>query len=140
MGQGVSRTASSTYFQMKVCFVHEQFRTFGGAEGNVQQTANELQSRGHTVGLIYESGEARVEQTLHNLFSSCFSLEKGHRRHQVKSALNDFKPDLLYVHKMADLEVMEELVDAEVPKVRMVHDHDIYCMRSYKYNYLSRKI
>jgi glycosyltransferase involved in cell wall biosynthesis len=140
MGQGVSCTASTTIFQMKVCFVHEQFGTFGGAEGNVRQTAYELQSRGHTVGLIYGSGEARVEQTLQNLFSSRFSLEKCEKRNRIISALNDFKPDLLYVHKMADLEVMEALVDSELPKVRMVHDHDIYCMRSYKYNYLSRKI
>lgn len=41
---------------------------------------------------------------------------------------------------MADLNVIQALVDSSVPLVRMVHDHDIYCMRSYKYGYFSRKI
>jgi glycosyltransferase involved in cell wall biosynthesis len=41
---------------------------------------------------------------------------------------------------MPNLAVIEALVESGVPLVRMVHDHDIYCMRSYKYDYLTRKI
>jgi glycosyltransferase involved in cell wall biosynthesis len=41
---------------------------------------------------------------------------------------------------MADLDVIETLLESGVPLVRMVHDHDIYCMRSYKYDYFTRKI
>jgi len=58
----------------------------------------------------------------------------------VQSAIREFEPDAIYVHKMADLEVIEALVASGVPLVRMVHDHDIYCMRSYKYGYFSREI
>jgi len=32
------------------------------------------------------------------------------------------------------------LLDSGVSLVRMVHDHDLYCMRSYKYNFLTRRI
>ena len=46
-----------------------------------------------------------------------------------------FRPDVIYVHKMADLGVIEALLETRRPCVRMVHDHDIYCMRSYKYNF-----
>jgi glycosyltransferase involved in cell wall biosynthesis len=55
-------------------------------------------------------------------------------------ALADFDPDVVYVHKMANLSVIETLVKSGRPLVRMVHDHDIYCMRSYKYSYFNRKI
>jgi glycosyltransferase involved in cell wall biosynthesis len=41
---------------------------------------------------------------------------------------------------MAVLSVIEVLVASGLPLVRMVHDHDIYCMRSYKYFYRSREI
>ena len=41
---------------------------------------------------------------------------------------------------MSDLEVLETLLASEVPQVRMVHDHEIYCLRGYKYHYFSRKI
>ena len=41
---------------------------------------------------------------------------------------------------MPDLDVISALLDSGTPLVRMVHDHDIYCMRSYKYNYFNRQI
>ena len=55
-------------------------------------------------------------------------------------ALETFKPDVVYVHKMSDLEVIQTLVASGRPLVRMVHDHDIYRMRSYKYDYFTRRI
>ena len=125
---------------MKLFFVHEQFGTVGGAEGNVKQTAHELRSRGHTVGLIHGVISEKDEAALGQDFSAQFTLDKTNNRTQVEAALREFGPDVIYVHKMADLEVVEALVNSDVPRVRMVHDHDMYCMRSYKYNYFSRKI
>jgi len=58
----------------------------------------------------------------------------------VQNALWDFEPDLIYVHKMPQLDAMEALFGSGIPVVRMVHDHDLYCMRSYKYNFFTRKI
>ncbi len=46
----------------------------------------------------------------------------------------------MYLHKFSDPDVLDALSDWGRPVVRMVHDHDLYCMRSYKYNYLSRRI
>ena len=73
-------------------------------------------------------------------FSHRFVLGKENNRERVESALREFGPELIYVHKMSDLNVLETLLASSVPQVRMVHDHDIYCMRSYKYHYVSRKI
>ena len=40
----------------------------------------------------------------------------------------------------ADPAMSDTAASAQPPLVRMVHDHDIYCMRSYKYGVFSRKI
>jgi glycosyltransferase involved in cell wall biosynthesis len=61
----------------------------------------------------------------------------------VEIALNacgEFKPDLIYVHKVQSLDVFGALLGSGVPVVRMVHDHEMYCLRQYKYNPLTRTI
>ena len=55
-------------------------------------------------------------------------------------ALRQFNPEVIFLHKMADPVLMAALVENPVPVVRMVHDHDLTCMRSYRYNPLNRKI
>jgi len=47
---------------------------------------------------------------------------------------------LIYVHKLADLEVLETLSAAGVPRVRMVHDHDLGGVRGHKCLSLTRRI
>ena len=129
------------FFKMRLLFVHEGSAVFGGAEGNVRQTAKELGRRGHTLGLLHGTEMPKhFNAECPDFFSRCFAIPKENNRHLVQASLQEFRPDLVYVHKMADLEVLETLLASSVPQVRMVHDHDIYCMRGYKYNYLSRKI
>jgi glycosyltransferase involved in cell wall biosynthesis len=41
---------------------------------------------------------------------------------------------------MADLEQFEKLLESGIPTVRVVHDHDLYCIRSYKYHPVSRQV
>ena len=125
---------------MKLLFVHERFGALAGAEANAHITATELKRRGHTVGIIHGPSTGKGEAAWQETFSKRFSLgERGYAL-RVKAALESFLPDLIYVHKMAELGVIEALVESKIPMVRMVHDHDIYCMRSYKYNYFTRKI
>lgn len=125
---------------MKLLFVHNRFGALAGAETNAHITATELKERGHTIGIIHGEPTGRAEAAWQKTFSQRFSLSHHGNAARVRAALEIFEPDLIYVHKMADLEVIETLVRSGIPLVRMVHDHDIYCMRSYKYHYFSRKI
>lgn len=125
---------------MKLLFVHNRFGAMAGAETNAHITAAELKERGHTIGIIHGPPTGRAEAAWQKTFTHRFSLSHQGNAARVRAALEIFEPDLIYVHKMADLEVVETLVRSGIPLVRMVHDHDIYCMRSYKYHYLSRKI
>jgi glycosyltransferase involved in cell wall biosynthesis len=125
---------------MKLLYVHERFGALAGAEANAFITAQEIGKRGHEIGILHGPGTGKNEEGWKAVFSSRFSLEAAEPGEATKAALREFEPDVVYVHKMADLRVIQALVDSGRPLVRMVHDHDIYCMRSYKYNYFTREI
>jgi glycosyltransferase involved in cell wall biosynthesis len=124
----------------RVLFVHERFGAFGGAEANILLTAGELRRRGHMIGILHGPGTGKGEEQWREMFSHTFALTKKASLDSVQSALWEFEPDVIYAHKMPVLEVMETLLASGVPVVRMVHDHDLYCMRSYKYHFLTRHI
>jgi glycosyltransferase involved in cell wall biosynthesis len=125
---------------MKILYVHERFGALAGAEANAHITAAELAARGHTTGILHGPGTGKNEAGWQAVFNPRFALGPGDNTAAVRAALAAFGPDAVYVHKMADLSVISALVGSGVPLVRMVHDHDIYCMRSYKYNYFTRAI
>jgi glycosyltransferase involved in cell wall biosynthesis len=125
---------------VKLLYVHERFGALAGAEANAHITATELGLRGHTLGILHGPRTGKNEAAWESTFPHRFALSATDARETVETALREFSPDAIYVHKMADLEVISALVESGRPLVRMVHDHDIYCMRSYKYDYLTRKI
>ena len=126
---------------MKVLFVHERWGAFGGAESNVLVTASELQRRGHTIGIIHGPSTGRAEERWSETFTHRFPLAENGSDNEarVSAAVGVFQPDTVYVHKTADLGALRSLTQCGAPLVRMVHDHDLYCMRSYKYRYVSRR-
>jgi len=120
---------------MKLLFVHECFGSLGGAEANVFITATEMQRRGHEVRLLTQRGTGKNEDLWKELFRAGF-----HPAEQTGELLTAQAPDVIYVHKWDHLPTLEQLLESGRPMLRMVHDHDIYCLRSYKYNVLTREI
>ena len=120
---------------MKLLFVHECFGSLGGAEANAFITATEMQRRGHEVRLLTQRGTGKNETQWKDLFRSGL-----YAAAETERVLTDYFPDVIYVHKWDHLRTLEHLLDSGRPIVRMVHDHDIYCLRSYKYNVFTRQI
>lgn len=125
---------------MKLLYVHERFGSLAGAEANAHITATELGQRGHSIGLLHGPSTGKGEPAWQNTFTFRAPLAADDNVAVVRQAIADFQPDAIYVHKLADLSVIEALAASGIPLLRMVHDHDIYCMRSYKYNYFTREI
>ncbi len=125
---------------MRILFVHEKFGAFGGAEANVFATATELKGRGHVIGILHGPDTGKGEAGWLNTFQHRFSFGRGSQSATGLAAWEQFQPDVLYVHKLSDLELLKTLLDLDTPIIRMVHDHDLYCMRSYKYNFFTRHI
>jgi glycosyltransferase involved in cell wall biosynthesis len=125
---------------MRLLFVHDRFGAMAGAEVNLQLTAAALKDRGHEPGLLHGPPTGKGEKQWEELFSERFALADEGQPRATRAALQTFRPDAIYVHKMSESPVLECLVESGVPIVRMVHDHDLYCMRSYKYFPLTRTI
>jgi glycosyltransferase involved in cell wall biosynthesis len=125
---------------MRVLFVHECFGALAGAEANLAATAASLKQRGHAVGMLHGPPTGRGDAVWRELFYQRFPLGAEDNAPRVEAALGEFEPDVVYIHKMANLEALEALLAGGTPLVRMVHDHDLYCMRSYRYNVFSREI
>ena len=126
-----------TLREMKILLVHDRFGGLGGAEVNIELTASELKKRGHRIGLVHGVPTGKNENEWSQTFDECFP--SGADSGELDKALDRFQPDLVYVHRVDSLDVLERLLDTGLPVVRMVHDHQMYCMRGYKYNYFTRK-
>lgn len=125
---------------MKLLFVHQKLGEFGGAEANIRLCAGELKNQGYTLGLLHSESTGRNEEEWRGLFPNCFTLSTKAGREFTRMVLQEFNPEIIYLHNLSDLDVLETLLQSGVPVVRMVHDHALYCMRGYKYNYFTRRI
>ncbi len=125
---------------MKLLFVHQNLGDFGGAEANIRLAAGELKERGHRVALLYRQGTGRGEELWRELFPERFLIPKQGPKEATEAALEAFAPEVVYLHNLDDLGVLEALISSSLPVVKMVHDHSLYCLRTYKYNYFTRKI
>src|ERR1043166_5372433 len=105
---------------MKLLFVHQHRGALGGAEANIHLTATELQSRGHKISLLHGSSTGKSEDLWRATFEACFALKAKNNRGYVRDVVDDIQPDVIYLHNMADLEVLEAVMDSEIPVVRMV--------------------
>ena len=126
--------------KLRLLFVHERFGALGGAETNLLATARALRKRGHVVNLLHGASTGKGEAGWGETFPHSYPLASVYGAGPVREALKASQPDLVYIHKMADLDVLEALLASGRPLVHMVHDHDLYCMRSYRYNFFTRRI
>ncbi len=122
---------------MRILYTHQSYGSLAGAEANVFITATEMAKRGHDLAILCGSGTGKGEDKWDALFSQKCEMEGPG---SVQDILLSFKPEIIFIHKISDLSVLQALLDSGIPVVRMVHDHDIYCLRGYKYDYLTRKI
>jgi len=122
---------------MNLLYVHESFGSLGGAEANVIITATEMKARGHTVGLWTRRPTGKGEERWRAVFEDRIHWLEKEELSAVRAARS---PDVVYVHKWDDLPSLEALTRSGLPLVRMVHDHDIYCLRSYRYHPLTRRV
>ena len=106
---------------MKVLHVNDTGRFVGGVERIAHDTATGLVQRGWTQGLLHDDANPAGE------FVAGFS-SVGRDLDFAQS----FAPDAVLVHKAAD-PVRVETLARRYRSIRMVHDHDLVCLRRHKY-------
>ncbi|HAS83699.1 MAG TPA: glycosyltransferase family 1 protein [Verrucomicrobia bacterium] len=127
----------------RILFVHETFGRMAGAEQNIQVTAPHLKQT-FDLAFMYWNRSGKAESDFEAIFPDSFQVPfdgpPAETSRRVRAVLDKVSPDLVYVHKCIANPVLETLVAWGGPLVRMEHDHDIYCMRSYKYSPWNRRI
>ncbi len=122
---------------MKILFVHDILGSLGGAETNVLATAQAFARLGHEVGLLAQRPSGKGECPWHDRFErNLFWMNNE----PAVAVARRFRADAIYMHKCERLPVVESLLRGEAPIVRMVHDHDLHCLRTYRYNPVTRHI
>lgn len=110
---------------MRILHVNERSGFFGGVERILHDTAASLNANGWPQALLHDSDSDDKD------FDAPFQVTG-----RSASMVDDFRPDVILVHKYRDIEKLESLASAW-PAVRMVHDHDLFCLRRHKYRPLS---
>jgi glycosyltransferase involved in cell wall biosynthesis len=106
---------------MRVLHVHERAGFYGGVEQILHDIAAGLGARGLPQGLLHTDPHPRRN------YLDAFA-DSG----TDEAVLERFSPDVLLLHKVEDPARVARLA-ARVPTVRMVHDHDLVCLRRHKY-------
>lgn len=120
---------------MKVLFVHQRWGDLGGAESTIRRLGEGLGARGVKLGFLHGEVTDKGHERFLELFERRWSWSEG----QLGAALA-WQADVLFVHKLDELPVLERLVQSGARLVRMVHDHDIYCQRRHRYLPWNRQI
>src|SRR5262245_32888290 len=107
--------------EMKLLFVHERFGPHGAAEAALATVADELKRRGHTVGIAHGPGTGRTSLVWEEAFAPRFPLGPAGVGARMLEALRSFQPDVVVVHKLADLEVLEVLEDRKSTRLNSSH-------------------
>ena len=113
---------------MRILHVHQQGRFFGGVEQILHDTAAGLAAQGLAQALLHDDAAPD------DAFLAPFA---AHGRDP--ELLQRFRPDAILVHKPPQ-EALIESLSRRCPTTRMVHDHDLVCLRRHKYFPVSGRI
>jgi glycosyltransferase involved in cell wall biosynthesis len=113
---------------MRVLHVHERAGFYGGVEQILYDTACGLAARGWPQGLLHVDSAPQDEYLA--AFESAGTDD---------DQLTTFAPDLLFLHKVEHPDRVAELA-RRLPTVRMIHDHDLVCLRRHKYFPLTSRV
>lgn len=101
-------------------------------------------SKKYTLSFAYGSStgldEALFDQYFTRKFQLSFDDPTEGAQIRMKEILKQVNPDLIYLNKCLSVPILQAIVDSKIPCIRMVHDHEVYCMRRYKYFPVSRRI
>lgn len=112
---------------MKLLHVNELAQFKGGVERILVDTARGFNARGFRQGLLHFTAKPDLRL-----------LEPFEQTGTTLAFAEQFKPDLVLIHK-APAETVAALVE-RFRVARMVHDHDLVCLRRHKYFPVSTQI
>jgi glycosyltransferase involved in cell wall biosynthesis len=128
---------------MHIGFIAEYLGSRGGTEEYIRSVGEGLVDRGHRIDVLYQH-KTEVQGTDWQRFVNLVGAIPApagsiNRRPWLRSYLESFKPDLLYVHNVPFTEDIMAVASERVPVARYVHDFRPVCLRTSKVFPISRQ-
>lgn len=123
----------------KILFIHERYGRYSGAEQHIFVIAPQL-ATSYDLAFLYEQTTGKDEDLFDSFFTEKVHWQNKENRAEIEILLREIGPDLIYINKCLSVPMLQAIIRSGVPAVRMVHDHEVYCMRAYKYFPWSRRI
>lgn len=121
---------------MKLLFVHDHLGAWSGAEANLFEVARALRRRGHEAALLHGAPTGRDEAAWQAIFPR--RIPSG-GADTVRTALRETRADVVFLHNSPGVDTTGALAEAGIPVARMVHDHQLFCLRGCRYPAWSRE-
>jgi glycosyltransferase involved in cell wall biosynthesis len=118
--------------------IHESYGRRGGAEQHLAVIAPYL-AKNYRLAFAYQSSTGLGLEAFDPFFTQKFQLSFDDGT-QMMDLLNSLQPDVIYLNKCLSIPILQAILQSGIPCIRMVHDHEVYCMRKYKYFPVSRRI
>lgn len=119
----------------RVLIIHELYGSAGGAEQNIADASRALQGS-FDMHMLYARSSGKETAAWNTLFKGSYALEAF----STEAVLKKVQPHFIFVHKCLSAAVLEAVSKSGIRHAHMVHDHEGYCMRNYKYFPWSRRI
>ncbi|MBL4890057.1 MAG: glycosyltransferase family 4 protein, partial [Candidatus Lindowbacteria bacterium] len=112
----------------RIVFVNKYGGYFGGVERYIRDAAMGLRDAGWQVFGLFEH-RTNKQADFDVPFETCWYLEDDSKS---LNKIKDVHIPTAFIHKFDNLTILEKIA-AQFMSVRMVHDHDLYCLRGHKY-------
>jgi glycosyltransferase involved in cell wall biosynthesis len=113
---------------MRVLHINERAGFYGGVEQILFDTAAGLRRLGWPQALLHQ------DPNPDHGYTAAFDQASAQ-----EAILRSFAPDVVFIHRFESVPQIRRLASA-YPTVRMVHDHDLVCIRRHKYFPLSSRV
>lgn len=104
----------------------------GGCETYVRSVAAELSARGYRNTLLYDPN-----QPFRSEFAASF--EAAFPLVDPALQIEQLRPDIVYVHRLANERLSAEITRGPARTLRFLHDHRLFCLREHKYTTLGNQ-
>ncbi len=111
---------------MHILWINEVATMTGGCERYIVESVNHLRTVGFRSSLLY-AVDGGCDPEFTGVFDAAFPMV------DVAAQIEALAPDVIYVHRLSNLEALQAVAGSGVPVARFFHDHKLFCLREHKY-------
>ena len=114
---------------MKILFIHNRYKQFGGEDVAVEQETTLLQAKGHDVRVLLFDNE-NITGFFSKIKAACLSVYNFSSARKVKKAIKELRPDIIHVHNLfftASPSVLFVSHRHKIPVVFTIHNYRLVC-------------